>query len=178
MKKNYLLLVFFIGVLGYSQTVDSNGAKTIKITNPPIIQPISLAFDRVHVSANGRNDGQIFINTPSGGTPYATGNAYTISWTNINNANEVVNPEKLFAGTYKVTVTDSKGCFVNETYEIIQPPLLVPGYTGVATDICFGSETELTATAEGGFLTANGDYKYRWMITYLDNFTEIKNGKI
>jgi hypothetical protein len=178
MKKNYLLLVFFISVLGYSQTVDSNGAKTVKIVNPPIIQPISLALDRVHVSANGRNDGKIFINNPSGGTPFITGDPYKISWKNVNNADEVVDPENLFAGTYRVTVTDSKGCSVNEIYEITQPPLLAPGYTGITTDLCFGSETELTATVEGGFLTTNGVYKYSWAITYLDNSTESKTGKI
>ena len=73
-------------------------------------------------------------------------------------ANPSATATGLTAGTYTVTVKDSKNCEITKTIEVIQPTILTA--TISSTDVNCNGEANGTATviAAGG----NGSYSYTW----------------
>lgn len=101
----------------------------------------------------GGNDGQITISV-SKGTP-----GYTYSWAGINgpvgDTNPVIN---LSAGTYTVTVTDSKGCTEVQFFILSDPAPIVGSFLPLEPILCHGEETTLYIdTITGG---AGAPYQY------------------
>ena len=87
---------------------------------------------------------------PTGGTsPYTS-----YSWSNGGTTQTINN---LAAGSYTVTVTDSKGCTAAATTNITMTPS-VSVNAGADREICNGSSTTLTATPSGGA----SPYSYAW----------------
>ena len=137
----------------YTVTItDGNGCNAIiteNVTQPasPLIAPISVGQP---VACFGATNGTITANA-TGGTP-----AYTFLW-NTGATTGTLNG--LTAGTYSVTVTDSKGCTYSETITLNQPsaPLALSGITTVANclDSIGGS---VTISVTGGTLP----YGYQW----------------
>ncbi len=93
---------------------DSKGcAKSFSVT---ITQPtaLSLAISKTNVSVPGGSNGSATAN-PAGGTP-----PYSYLW-NTSPAKTTQTAGGLTAGTYTVTVTDSKGCTKSGSVTITQP---------------------------------------------------------
>ncbi len=88
--------------------------KTVTITEPPLLSSLE---DRMDATCTGYADGFVEILASGGSAPYE------YSWSTGDNQSYLDN---LAAGTYLLTLTDSKGCTMLETVEIIEAhPLTV-----------------------------------------------------
>ncbi|MBU3678816.1 MAG: hypothetical protein FGM32_04315, partial [Candidatus Kapabacteria bacterium] len=98
----------------YSVTVtDSKGctaSATATITQPPVLSA-SIA-SQTNVSCNGASTGTVTASQAGGTSPY------TYSWSNGQTTQTATG---LAAGTYSVTVTDSKNCTASATATITEP---------------------------------------------------------
>lgn len=129
----------------YSVTVtDANGCfrtGTVTVLQPPAV---TVNFtNQVNVSCFGGNNASV-SGIPGGGSPN-----YTYLW--MPGGNITSNISGLSAGTYTLTVTDTKGCFAQNTITITQPsaPLSVTATSTPA--LCFGAANgTVSATPSGG----------------------------
>lgn len=100
----------------YSVTVTDNAGVTaidsIQVTEPPVIQTV---FAVTNASATGTTDGSIDL-TVTGGTP-----GFTYLWSNASTTQDILN---LSAGMYIVTVTDTNGCQLIDSAQVIEPGVL------------------------------------------------------
>jgi hypothetical protein len=101
----------------------------------------------------GGNDGQITLSV-SKGTP-----GYTYSWSGPAGPAGNTNPlPNLSAGTYTVTVADSKGCTAVQFFVLNDPPPIVGSFLPLEPIQCYGEETTLYIdTITGG---AGAPYQY------------------
>ncbi|MEO8150821.1 MAG: T9SS type A sorting domain-containing protein [Bacteroidia bacterium] len=138
----------------YTVTVtDANGCtKTVSIA---LSSPADVVVTGIVTNANcfGGSTGSIDI-TPSGGTP-----PYTYLWNTGATTQDRINV--LAAGTYTVTVTDSKGCTKQYSNSVGQPTAIAA--TSATTNVsCYGASTgSATVTASGG----TPPYTYSWNTT-------------
>jgi hypothetical protein len=134
----------------YTVTVtDANmatGTASIIITQPTVVV---LTETHVNVLCNGASTGSIDL-TVTGGTP-----AYTYSWTGGATTQD---RSGLAAGTYTVTVTDSKGCTKTLSVTITQPSAIVLTETHVNVACNGQSNGSIDLTVTGG----TGAYTYSW----------------
>ena len=123
----------------FSDAHCSNTTNTTVTINP---QPsVSVAVDN-NVSCNGGNDGQATA-TVSSGTP-----GYTYDWSN-NTHNPAAS--NLVAGSYFVTVTDSKGCIAIGNVTITEPDKLkIDNYIVINETCPTCSNGSITVMASGG----------------------------
>ena len=140
----------------YIATVTDAGGCTATvsatITQPAILNPILLS--QVNVGCNGESTGAADIGVSGGTGPYG------YSWTNGFTTQDL---EAVPAGTYTLTVTDSKGCTANLSVTITQPGALVPLISGVVfttTNVSCkgGSDGSVTVNVSGGTMP----YFYNW----------------
>lgn len=137
----------------YSLTItDSKGcpATTTAIIAEPA--PVTITFNsQVNVSCFAGNNGSVAA-APAGGTPN-----YAYSW--IPGSATTNSISNLAAGTYSVTVTDSKGCMESNTVSITQPAAPLSVSTSFTAASCFGtSDGSVTASGAGG----TSPYSYLW----------------
>lgn len=124
------------------QVKDANGS-TKTITGITITEPsgiITSVLSTNHVSCKGLSDGSLSISIAGGIQPYTT-----ILWTGPNgftsNSTTLTN---LYAGDYRLSVTDSNNCSYSKIFTISEPSLLISvssvisNYNGQAIS-CFGS---------------------------------------
>ncbi|PRZ22004.1 DUF7507 domain-containing protein [Flavobacterium granuli] len=117
-------------------------------------------------------DSAVNVNCKGGATGSATASAtggtaaYTYSW-NTNPIQNTAVASGLAAGTYTVTVTDSKGCSDTEQITITEPQnALVASIGSVANVNCKGAATgSATASATGG----TAAYTYSWNTNPIQN---------
>jgi hypothetical protein len=142
----------------YCQAVDELGYSKVDsftLTNPV---PVAVSIDNiVPVSCYGGSDGAIAI-TPSGGT-----GPYTYLWSTSNGGGlqpTQQNQTTLRAGTYAVTVTDSKGCFKDSPpVNVTQPQPLVITVDSIHNVSARGAgDGAVFTTASGG----TSPYSYLW----------------
>ena len=102
------------------------------------------------MSCNGGSNGSASV-TPSGGA-----GGYTYLWSNGATTATVTG---LSAGTYTVTVYDSNGCIVTQSFTITEPTALISSI-GSTTDVsCVGSsDGSATVSVTGG----TAGYTYSW----------------
>ncbi len=136
----------------YTITVtDQNGCSataTVTITQPT--QLTAAAAVGSNVSCTGGNNGSAGV-TAAGGTVN-----YTYSW---NNGQTNQTATGLIAGTYTVTVTDSKGCTATATATVTQPTQLTAGISAQINVSCNGGNNgSATVTAAGGL----ANYTFLW----------------
>ncbi len=113
---------------------------------------ISIAATPVNVSCNAGTNGAINVSV-SGGTP-----AYTYDWADIPGTSNTQNRNNLAAGTYNLTVTDSKLCTKTTSVTITQPNPITASPT--ATNInCYGESTGTINLAVSGGTPA---YTFLW----------------
>ena len=133
----------------YTVTADSAGvtasASVTVNVNAPIIPGAGSA---TNVSCNGLANGSASI-TATGGT-----GSYTYQWSNSQTTATISN---LSPGTYKVTITDTKGCIATASQTISQPNVLTGTITPTDAS-CGSSNGSASLTVSGG--TSN--YTYHW----------------
>jgi hypothetical protein len=140
--------------LPYSVVVtDANGCSVSRTVTPS--QPAAnwnIVETVTRPLCNGNSNGAINI-TVSGNTA-----PYNFLWSNSALTEDI---SGLAAGSYTVSVTDSRGCNEEKTIEVTQPDVLAVGVVG--TDVtCYGARDGMvTATVTGG-TTA---YAYVWYST-------------
>ncbi len=87
---------------------------------------------------------------------------YMFSW---NNGETTQNISELPQGEYEVTITDTNGCQITETYELLDPPPL-DVQIEIQPIICNGdSNGQLTADASGGVPIPEDGYEFEWTKT-------------
>lgn len=136
------------------EVTDRNGCTATDqytIVNP---SPIIITKFVTTATCSGDNDGKIDL-IPSGGVP-----PFTFSWSDSTNTT-ISTSEDLFnigAGTYVVTITDSRGCTLIDTSNVGEPqPLFTTGFVKDVT--CNGyADGFLDITAYGGTLP----YYFLW----------------
>jgi gliding motility-associated-like protein len=143
------LSLLIAGIYDVTITDDHNCQTTNQIE---ILEPLfALSYEYTFKNVNCPNgtDGFIDIEVNGGTSPY------TYSWSNGATTDLA---ELLVAGEYNFIVTDSKGCILEDTLQIIQPDNLTLSDT--ITDVtCFGlSDGEINITPSGG----TQPYTYTW----------------
>lgn len=132
-----------------TDTIGCYSTATIIVTEPSALAASITVQNQV--SCNGGANGAAIVN-PSGGTPI-----YSYSWSPIGGS--IQNPTNLSAGTYTVTVTDSKGCTKTVQTNITEPPLLTASIISTTDIGCNGgSGGSATISASGG----TPAYSYSW----------------
>ena len=102
------------------------------------------------ISCAGGSGGAISASVSAGSEPY------TYQWSTADTGNFVTG---LFAGMYRVTVTDSMGCSVEDSLELTQPNPITIGATINQNVSCnSGNDGEANISATGG----TGSYSYAW----------------
>ncbi|MGQ0826764.1 MAG: gliding motility-associated C-terminal domain-containing protein [Bacteroidota bacterium] len=136
----------------YSFTVtDTNGcAQSQSITiNEPIILNSSIS-SQTNVLCNSASTGTATISV-TGGTP-----TYMYTWLPGGNSGATANG--LTAGTYTVTISDSKGCTKNQNVIITEPSTSITTTPGSSAAACGSSNGTVSVTASGG----TGLLTYSW----------------
>ncbi len=151
----------------YQVTVaDANDCKItsneIEITGPQKALDISTPIVVTNATGFGLSTGAIDLKVTGGTAPY------TYTWEKEGDSTfEDPKTSKLlaiFAGTYKVVITDAEGCELPESVVVRQPEKLVVSINQLLDEnniFCFGDKTKqgLESTVKGG---AAGDYSYEW----------------
>lgn len=135
----------------YTGTVtDKNGCQSVYTTTVSEPLPLTITTSSVNVTCGGLCNATAGV-VPSGGT-----SPYTYSWSPGGQATSSVTG--LCAGTFTITVNDTKGCTVSQTVIITEPAPLtsVPTATNVTCKgLCDGIAD---ANAAGG----TAPYTYSW----------------
>lgn len=138
----------------YTVTItDNNGCIITRVVS--ITQPTSVNASVIgtNVSCNGGNNGAATV-TASGGTP-----AYTYSWS-TSPIQTTATASGLTAGTFIVTVTDSKGCTGSAIINITQPAALTATISSSTNVNCFGGNNGSATVSVGG---GTPGYTYNWV---------------
>ncbi len=118
-----------------------------------LVEPSALAVTPSHVDilCNGAATGSASV-VVSGGTP-----GYTYSWSPTGGTADTATG--LTAGTYTVTITDSKSCSTTESITITEPTALTATAGTTVNVNCNGDTTgSATVNVTGG----TGSYSYSW----------------
>ncbi len=148
----------------YTVTVtDANGCTattSVTVNQPPVI---SLSAVPTGPACFGGSNAGISL-TVNGGTP-----GYTYLWSN---GSTQKNPNNLAAGTYTVTVTDSKGCTATTSATIINSPEIILS-TDVTNILCAGGSTgAINLSVSGGV----SPFTYNWAhIAGVSNPEDVSN---
>ncbi|MFA9202366.1 MAG: SprB repeat-containing protein, partial [Candidatus Nanopelagicaceae bacterium] len=137
----------------YTVTVtDANACtatRSFTITQPSAV--IATASSQMNIACNGASTGSATV-TASGGTP-----AYSYSWSPSGGTSATASG--LVAGTYTLTLLDSKGCSATRSFTITQPATLVATSSTQTNVLCNGGNNgTATVTATGG----TPGYTYSW----------------
>ncbi|MEQ8707102.1 MAG: MopE-related protein [Phaeodactylibacter sp.] len=135
----------------YSVTVTDGDCQTIiDSIEVATATPLQLSFNSTAPSCATATDGTIAA-TAFGGTP-----PYNYLWSNNINFS---NPFDLVAGTYTLTLTDSKGCELVESYELLAPDPLQLQLLDQRDMPCVGQEEgRILVGSTGG----TPPYYYQW----------------
>jgi hypothetical protein len=128
----------------------------VQVKQPNVLLPVTSVVD---VKCNGDNSGSASANV-TGGTP-----GYNYSWSTIPPLTTAQAPG-LKAGTYTVTVTDSKGCTITAT-AVVNEPAAISFTTGSSPASSCGNidgSSSVTGTAGG-----SAPYTYQWNTTPAQN---------
>lgn len=138
----------------YNVTVtDSHGCTSISLFTIKDASLITATFSTIESTCFGDADGRAEITVSGGFAPfmYQWGNGLVPS--NINTG--------LAAGSYSVTVEDSKGCFNVFSYTIDQPIKLKINLVNISPILCFGESTGTASIVPSG---GTFPYDYLWDI--------------
>ena len=145
--------LFGLGGGTYTLTVtDGNGCTaagpSVVIDEPdPIVITLNSLNDP---DCNGGTNGSIDVSV-SGGTP-----GYTYAWTGGGNAEDF---SGVGAGTYTLTVTDSRGCTEVSTAYTLDEPTAINVFSNITNVSCHGlSDGAISLTVSGG----TPGYTYSW----------------
>ena len=143
---------------------DVNGcqATTSQLITEPV-EALSIYNQVVNnVDCNGNSTGSINLSVV-GGTP-----PYTYIWSPLVSGSNVAN--NLPAANYAVTITDSKGCSINDSFTITEPTVLVANAIINKNVNCFGGiDGSATMSVSGGAYP----FTYAWSTG--DNVQTVSN---
>ncbi len=142
------------GGVTYTVTVtDSQGCEGIGSRFLPNPEPVSFESATTDVSCFGSADGTASVVNIDG-----PNTQYNIKWGPNAGGQTTATATGLSAGTYTVTVTDNKGCFISNSVAVAQPAALkINAKTKDAG--CSGEQTGfIVLNAEGGV----PGYQYQW----------------
>lgn len=129
-------------------TTGCDNTATVFVTNDGA--PVAFIRNTTDVLCYGGNDGSVLADATGGLPPYQ------FSWDNGISGAAV---SSLSAGTYQVTVLDSRGCFSVATAVISQPDSLILNIVAIDSASCYGFENgRAIVVADGG----SGNYQYIW----------------
>jgi gliding motility-associated-like protein len=141
----------------YSVTItDANQCRLTPAT-PLVTEPALLSVEvaaATNVTCNGANNGEIRL-TVTGGTP-----PFTMRWAGSNGFSSTTqNLVSLAAGSYTVTVTDSRQCAkTSQPIVITQPAVLALGAPSTTATNCGQANGTASVTPTGGTIP----YRYAW----------------
>lgn len=138
----------------YTVTItDANGCTATRTVNISQTVIISITTTNTVLSCFGSCDGIATANA-SGGS-----GMYDYLWGPGSPSGQGTGTiTNLCAGTYWITVTDTSGCFNNDTIIFSNPPLLVASATSI-DETCFGL---CNATATASYVGGTGPVTYLW----------------
>ncbi|RVT74959.1 PKD domain-containing protein [Flavobacterium sufflavum] len=155
----------------YNLRITDNGSCPFSATYT-VNQPAKFSFSGVKndISCNNLNDGQINLNVSGGTAPY------TYVWTKDGNPFSTSEDiRNLAAGVYHVKITETRNCgILEETYTIINPPVLVVTLASQKNILCYGYSTgEIDVNVTGGRAveTSPGVFNYTYLWTGPNSFT-------
>ncbi|MDR3218802.1 MAG: hypothetical protein LBU22_07445 [Dysgonamonadaceae bacterium] len=160
--------------------INGNPIETLTITQPEKAMYV-VSHYLLSPSGEGRNDGLIILKI-AGGTPFPTGDLYSVSWKDEDNAtlsaNNYLDADTIFTtevsnlrqGEYTVIIRDknssgtAEGCYLTFVFHLEDPGPMSAYIEQTKTVDCFGDFTgELVAHVSGGFANPIGmPYKYTW----------------
>ena len=133
-------------VSSQSMTVCSEIIESFEIVEP---DNLTLNGQITNPVCFGDTDGEIDM-TIAGGTP-----PFSYSWNSGQTSEDLVN---LGVGAYEVTIQDSNGCTIVQSYQISTPSALTSSVT-VKDETCYGeSDGVIELNTNGG----SGAYQYSW----------------
>lgn len=135
--------------------------ETITLSEPAQLLIELDATNTKNVSCPGLSDGKLVFKlkndkdiNPLGPTPYQWSTDGGISTASISK-------DKLPAGTYSITVTDSKGCKDETKHTFTTPDPIIAFFNPVSPPLCYGSTTTLSVkSVTGGNGTKFSDYVF------------------
>lgn len=134
----------------YNITVTSSNGCVTTLSRTLTGSQINITATPTPVQCNGQATGSISV-TVSGGTP-----GYTYLWTG---GITTQNRSGLAAGTYNLTVTDSRTCTATASATITQPSALNASVASITNVNCFGESTgAINLNRSGG----TSPYTYLW----------------
>lgn len=131
----------------YSCTITDNNWSCTYTAHFTMLEPSELTvFESVtHVACHGDSTGISILNIIGGTNPYGE------DWNGYN-------PNNLTSGFYTYVVTDSKGCSMSGSVDILEPPLLTLGITSTDITNCVTDNGTINLTPNGGA----GIYSFNW----------------
>jgi|GEM_PF-1214577 len=154
----------------YSVTV-TDGNNCVKQTSATLIEPSQLSAAPITDNPNcfDATDGSIYTNV-SGGTQITDGpQPYNYQWSNGATTADLTNKG---AGTYTVLITDAQGCTLNLSFDLTEPPLLVPTITLKDDPNCYqGTDGSAQLSVAGG----TAPYTYSWNTTPVQTTRDLFN---
>ncbi len=140
-------------VVTVTDALTCTGTASVTITQPATALTASISAS-TNVLCFGGTTGSATV-TPAGGTP-----GYTYLWPVSAASQTTAIAANLAAGTYVVTVSDTKGCTATASATITQPAAALAASISTKTDVfCFGGTTGSATVAAVGGTPA---YTYAW----------------
>ncbi len=143
-------------------TVTVTDARNCSIVLPVSVQatnPVNIvSYKVIDQSCNNIYDGQIDIQILGGKLPY------DINWSGGLPKNQP-NVSSLTAGSYKVTVTDAAGCYVNRQFNLSAPPEIKIDFLAKSVTCLNANDGSLQAQVTGG----KAPYDYYWSNGVINN---------
>lgn len=148
------------------KVVDANGCSVLDSIQVAQASDILLSTSSTAASCDGFANGSATVTIVSGGSP-----DFTYQW-NDANAQTTATASNLSAGEYLVTVSDSEGCEVVDTVEVLNDVTLNI-YLSNTEITCFGGSNGRinVDSITGGF----GPYTWEWSLSGNDNAFSILN---
>jgi hypothetical protein len=134
---------------------ECSGTKTLVVLDPEPVVAVIDSSATEDVICNGGDSGQIGLQISGGNT-----GVFSFLWTNgVDTVGNTGFIDQLVAGTYLVTVTDSKGCTGDAgPFTLSEPPPVRGAYLEWEALLCFGDQTTVNVdTVWGG---VGGPYQF------------------
>ncbi len=140
--------------------IDSKGC-TANV-NATVTQPPALTFTYTQTNpvCGTANSGSITV-TPSGGVA-----PYTYLWSNNATSKDL---SGITAGTYTLTITDSKNCQTTQSITVNPAPVVTGSATASPAIVCSGQGTTITATLDPAYTPASNAYSFDGGSTFLSS---------
>ncbi len=154
-----------LGAGSYEVTIsDDQGCTRAENIIIPGAIPLTLDLTATEVSCFGASDAKIEAVAGGGKGPYE------MTW----NTTVDLNIENLSSGIYQVTLTDQKGCTLEESIEIFQPEALIAEISILDSLQCYGdSIAQIECIPTGGI----APYEYLWSTSETDvKITDLPSG--